>query len=35
MKKVNLQDKIVSSILDSKLVVVLILLMLIIKLFIF
>ncbi len=35
MKKVNLQDKIVSSILDSKLVVVLIILMLIIKLFIF
>ena len=35
MKKVSFQDKIVSSILDSKLVVVLILLMLIIKLFIF
>ena len=35
MKKVNLQDKIVSSILDSKLVVVLIILMLIIKFFIF
>jgi|MDSX01.1.fsa_nt_gb hypothetical protein len=34
MKKVSLQDKIVSKILDSKFVVVLIVLMLILKLFI-
>lgn len=34
MKKVSLQDKIVSKILDSKFVVVLIVLMLLLKLFI-